>query len=147
MRNLFGERVDQRIEELKINRTELARRLGVDLPVVSQTLNEGRNPQRKTLERWAAALETSADWLLGLEPAKPVPQVFYQSKMKIGPTDAELDALVDMAAALGVDDKRLDLIAFLLVANEPAVSVLAKAKGAIKGADAARLPGRKKGAV
>jgi len=63
--NIFRRRVEQRIGQLGITRSDLARRLGVTPAVIGQTLNEDRSPREATVHRWARALETSPEWLLG----------------------------------------------------------------------------------
>lgn len=69
MRNIFAERVELRLSQLGMSRSDLARRLGRAPQNITQTLNKNTRPQQATLEKWAKALETSPDWLMGVEVA------------------------------------------------------------------------------
>jgi len=65
---LFRERLLQAMERSAINRSELARRIGVDRSTLSQILSTEsvRLPRADTVAAMAATLQVSLDWLLGL---------------------------------------------------------------------------------
>lgn len=109
MPNIFRKQVELRIGQLRISRSELARRLGVTPAVVGQTLNEDRTPREATVDRWAEALETTPKWLLGEDLAPPAPAP--------GPTNAQVDALLNMARALGVAETKLSALRAVIRAD------------------------------
>jgi transcriptional regulator with XRE-family HTH domain len=65
---VFRDRLRAAMLEHKLNRTQLAERTGVDRSTVSQLLSEHqvRLPSGHVVAELAAALNVSADWLLGL---------------------------------------------------------------------------------
>jgi transcriptional regulator with XRE-family HTH domain len=65
---VFRDRLRAAMLEHKLNRTQLAERTGVDRSTVSQLLSEHqvRLPSGHVVAEMAAALNVSADWLLGL---------------------------------------------------------------------------------
>lgn len=71
MASLFAQRVEIRLQALGWNRAKLAKELKISAPGVSMALNEGRNPQKETLAKWAAVLGVSEAWLLGLDDKPP----------------------------------------------------------------------------
>lgn len=111
MLNLFGERVTLRITQLGINRSDLAKRLKTPPSVVSKTLNQRRNPREKTIAAWAIALETTTQWLLGMEPLEaqvaPPPQLSQKA----------MDALIAHAESIGINNKKLSAFRLILAAE------------------------------
>ncbi|MFV2052081.1 helix-turn-helix domain-containing protein [Aliiroseovarius sp. YM-037] len=65
---LFRERLDQALGLSDLNRSTLARQVGVDRSTISQLLSDAgpRLPNAHVVGECAAALGVSADWLLGL---------------------------------------------------------------------------------
>lgn len=60
----FIKRCKQRMEELKINQVDLAKRLGVPQPAVSHYLKGHRKPTSESIARYAEALECSPAFLV-----------------------------------------------------------------------------------
>lgn len=92
--------------ELGINQSQLAKRLNVKPPVISEMLNEARTPQRRNWKKWADALETSPEWLMGAEPVAPAA------------SDRALSALLAHAESVGLSEKKLEAIRLILAAGE-----------------------------
>lgn len=65
---IFKNRLLNRISEIGMSRSELARRCGVDRSTIAQLLNseDVRLPNAHLAAECAAALQVSSDWLLGL---------------------------------------------------------------------------------
>jgi lambda repressor-like predicted transcriptional regulator len=59
--NVFAERVQARMDELKINQEELARRIGVGQSAISNMLNRECRPQKRTIRKISQALDISPD--------------------------------------------------------------------------------------
>jgi len=65
---LFRDRLSRAMGEKSVSQAELARRVGVDRSTISQLLSDegARLPNAQVVAECAAALDVSADWLLGL---------------------------------------------------------------------------------
>jgi transcriptional regulator with XRE-family HTH domain len=68
MVRLFRSRLAEAMQRANLNRSQLARRAGIDRSTVSQLLGseDVRMPRAGTVAAVAAALQVSVDWLLGL---------------------------------------------------------------------------------
>ena len=62
--NVFRQNVRRRMEQLKMNQAELAKRLNVTDAYISRILNGARNPGLQSLEQFADVLDTTASRLL-----------------------------------------------------------------------------------
>lgn len=80
----IGERITERLADLKISQSELARRVKISQPTIN-ALIKGNNAGSKHLHKIAAELETSPAWLVG-ETDDPSP---------VSPRPSALDALTD----------------------------------------------------
>ncbi len=68
LRDTFRERLLQALDEAGMNRSQLARRVGIDRSTLSQILGRegGRLPRADTAAAMASELHVSLDWLMGL---------------------------------------------------------------------------------
>ena len=82
---VFRERLRSAMLEHKLNRTSLAERTGVDRSTVSQLLSEHqvRLPSGHVVAELAAALQVSADWLLGLTNSTQGPGAILQESLQV----------------------------------------------------------------
>ncbi len=95
------------MEELDITQLELAKRLGVPAPGVSKALSEETAPRIDTLLRWAEALETTPQWLLGTDKLTAAPR----------PPNA-LEMALHVLDAFELPKDRLDAIKAVLFATD-----------------------------
>ncbi|RYZ80787.1 MAG: XRE family transcriptional regulator [Proteobacteria bacterium] len=116
----FEIQVRRRLKELGWTHERLASQLGIATAGVSKTLTNGTSPRIDTLVKWAEALGVSPEYLLGLELAPRVED----------PSPARLATLV--LQSMGVDESRLQLISFILTADETAVETLQSGVSALK---------------
>jgi transcriptional regulator with XRE-family HTH domain len=85
---LFRERLSEAMLAQALNRTTLAQRTGVDRSTVSQLLSEHqvRLPSGHVVAELAAALNVSADWLLGLSSHTLAPgEILRESLLEVAP--------------------------------------------------------------
>lgn len=112
--DVFAKRVRARMVELKLTQVELAKRLGVAQPTIARTLTQRITPRSDTLMRWAAALETTPQWLLGTEDDSPEP---------LPPREPdEVDVILFILKGMKLDPKRRRVIELALVADDLALS-------------------------
>lgn len=108
---IFKDRVRRRLDDLGMTHAELARRLGVSSPNVSQMLGKKTIvPRADTLKRWAEALDTTPQWLLGTETDEPLPAPPRP------PNDIEI--LRFLLKALKLSPKQKEAIELALTASE-----------------------------
>lgn len=62
----LAQRIDQRLNELEIDQTQLAARAEISVQRLNNYIKARRMPDLPTLVRLATALETTTDWLLGI---------------------------------------------------------------------------------
>lgn len=72
---IFAKNVRVRMEELDLTHAQLAARLGISAPNVTATLTNETAPRIDTLIKWAQALETTPQRLLGTETMKEPPRM------------------------------------------------------------------------
>jgi transcriptional regulator with XRE-family HTH domain len=72
---IFSQRVRAKLTGLGWTHADLAKRLGIAGPTVSQTITDGRAPRIDTLLRWADALGVKVEHLLGRDVDVYDPQV------------------------------------------------------------------------
>lgn len=84
---LFRERLSEAMLAQSLNRTTLAQRTGVDRSTVSQLLSEHqvRLPSGHVVAELAAALNVSADWLLGLSSHTLAPGEILRESLEVAP--------------------------------------------------------------
>jgi transcriptional regulator with XRE-family HTH domain len=84
---LFRERLSEAMLAQALNRTTLAQRTGVDRSTVSQLLSEHqvRLPSGHVVAELAAALNVSADWLLGLSTHTLAPGEILRESLEVAP--------------------------------------------------------------
>jgi len=68
-KQIFVERLQQRLDEMDISRTKLAKLSGVTTSAISAYMYSARMPRAAELSRLAAALGVSMDWLWGIDAA------------------------------------------------------------------------------
>lgn len=66
--NVFAERLAKARKHAGIGKTELARKIGVKPPSVTNYECGKRMPSVETLSKIADVLDVTTDWLLGIEP-------------------------------------------------------------------------------
>lgn len=106
---LFAKNAKRRLEELKISQGELARRLGVTRPMVSDYLRGQRSPGVTVLQAWAEALGCTVSDLLEGSPAPPV--------VTRAPSPAEM--LMAILERFEIDETRKDICLFALSTDSP----------------------------
>lgn len=72
---IFADRVRQRIEELDAKQAEIAKRAGLSPSRFGNYVQGRTEPDLLTFSKIAIALETSADWLLGINDANLSAQI------------------------------------------------------------------------
>lgn len=89
---LFRERLSEAMLAQSLNRTTLAQRTGVDRSTVSQLLSEHqvRLPSGHVVAELAAALNVSADWLLGLSSHTLAPGEILRESLEVALTGPAL---------------------------------------------------------
>ncbi len=85
---VFRARLDEALERSGLNRSGLARAVGVDRSTLSQLLapDSDRLPRADTVAAIAKTLQVSLDWLLGLSHEDKLGADILQQSMKIEPT-------------------------------------------------------------
>jgi transcriptional regulator with XRE-family HTH domain len=85
---VFRERLSEAMLAQALNRTALAQRTGVDRSTVSQLLSEHqvRLPSGHVVAELAAALNVSADWLLGLSSHTLAPGEILRESLEVAPS-------------------------------------------------------------
>ncbi|MBE9557043.1 MAG: helix-turn-helix transcriptional regulator [Proteobacteria bacterium] len=85
---IFRARFLEALENMKLNRSELARRTGVDRSTLSQLLSpdNDRLPRADTVAAIAATLKVSLDWLLGLSHEAKLGADVLQESLQFTPS-------------------------------------------------------------
>lgn len=68
MSNTFGQRLLSALKEQNITQKELAKRVGLTEASISRYISGSRKPGSDALVNIAIALQTTSDYLLGLDP-------------------------------------------------------------------------------
>ncbi len=86
--HIFRARLSEALERSGLNRSALARAVGVDRSTLSQLLapDTDRLPRADTVAALAATLQVSLDWLLGLSHEDKLGADILQQSMQIEPT-------------------------------------------------------------
>ena len=89
----FRSRLLEAMDEVGMNRSQLARRVGIDRSTLSQILGSegGRLPRADTAAAMAFELQVSLDWLMGLSQQRAGVQgaVIVEQSLEIEPGDPE----------------------------------------------------------
>lgn len=80
MENLFVKRLKKLIDECKTTQRDLAQDIGVTESTVSKYLSGERTPNTEILHNIATALNTTADYLLGIDNEEKEKLDFYELK-------------------------------------------------------------------
>ncbi|MDP7547547.1 MAG: helix-turn-helix transcriptional regulator [Alphaproteobacteria bacterium] len=87
----FRRRLSEAMDEMGLNRSQLARRVGIDRSTLSQIMGSqgGRLPRADTAAAMAAELQVSLDWLMGLSQQRPGVQgaEIVEQSLEIEPGD------------------------------------------------------------
>lgn len=83
----FRERLEEAMARVGLNRSQLARRVGVDRSTLSQLLSpeNDRLPRADTVASIAVALQVSLDWLLGLSHDDQLGAAILEQSLEIAP--------------------------------------------------------------
>ncbi len=85
---LFRARLGEAMEKSALNRSSLARRIGMDRSTLSQLLSDehDRLPRAETMAALATALQVSLDWLLGLSKEAKLGADILHESMQVTPS-------------------------------------------------------------
>lgn len=83
MSKIFGERLSNLLKESNITQKELAMIIGINEATISRYINGEREPKPKTIANIATILNTSSDYLLGIEENETKDNIDYPYIKKI----------------------------------------------------------------
>lgn len=80
----IGERILQRLRELKLRQSDLARAAGVSASAVTQWVKEDTTPETENVDKLSQILNVSADWLLNGAEAEASVEVALIGALSLG---------------------------------------------------------------
>jgi transcriptional regulator with XRE-family HTH domain len=97
---ILAARIRQRLDEIGMSQADLARLMGMSMPRIGNYYHGRRPPDIATLARLARALQTSADWLIGLSEARQAEAkpVFLRLLQLDGMPEAKAEVLAEAAS-------------------------------------------------
>lgn len=101
----IGSQIKKLREQHKLDRYELARKIGVSYFTIAKYENDERTPPPETLEKLADCFKTTTDYLLGRETDKP---------SRPRPTQAEKDEILRLFDSLSEEEQTAFLKKLLL---------------------------------
>ena len=87
---VFKDRLAYLLYKYSVNKSELARKLGIAISTVHRWFNEDRTPSYDTIQKLADMFGVSVDWLMGKTDMIDEEELFDPTTMLVDPETGEM---------------------------------------------------------